>query len=100
MSGLFKGADGKARCLWCAATPACQHYHDHKWGFPVGDDRRRFEKLCLDGFQSGLGWLTIRNKRPALRRAFADFDPQRVARFGARDIERLPADPGIARHRG
>lgn len=100
MSGLFQGADGRARCSWCAATPAYQHYHDHEWGFPVDDDRRLFEKLCLEGFQSGLSWLTILNKRPAFRRAFADFDPQRVARFGARDIERLLADPGIVRHRG
>lgn len=99
-TGLFAGADGRARCFWCAATPAYQHYHDHEWGFPVDDDRRLFEKLCLEGFQSGLSWLTILNKRAAFRRAFADFEPVRVARFGARDVDRLLTDAGIVRHRG
>ena len=75
-------------------------YHDREWGFPVTDDRRLFEKLCLEGFQAGLSWLTILNKREAFRRAFADFDAERVARFDARDVERLLADAGIVRHRG
>ena len=99
-SGLFKGEDGAPRCHWCEATPAYQHYHDHEWGFPVTDDRRLFEKLCLEGFQAGLSWLTILNKREAFRAAFAQFDAERVARFGARDVTRLLADAGIVRHRG
>jgi DNA-3-methyladenine glycosylase I len=98
--GLFKGADGALRCLWCQATPAYQHYHDHEWGFPVTDDRRLFEKLCLEGFQAGLSWLTILNKREAFRSAFANFDAERIARFGEADIARLLADAGIVRHRG
>jgi len=98
--GLFTGDDGLPRCFWCAATPAYQHYHDHEWGFPVDDDRRLFEKLCLEGFQAGLSWLTILNKRGAFRLAFENFDPQRVARFGARDVQRLLGDAGIVRHRG
>jgi len=98
--GLFKGEDGALRCLWCQATPAYQHYHDHEWGRPVTDERRLFEKLCLEGFQAGLSWLTILNKREAFRTAFANFDAERIARFGERDIERLLADAGIVRHRG
>ena len=99
-AGLFKGADGALRCLWCQATPAYQRYHDHEWGFPVTDDRRLFEKLCLEGFQAGLSWLTILNKREAFRSAFANFDAERIARFGEADIARLLADAGIVRHRG
>lgn len=99
-AGLFAGADGASRCHWCAATPAYQHYHDNEWGFPVIDDRRLFEKLCLEGFQAGLSWLTILNKREAFRRGFAGFDAERVARFGPKDVERLLADAGIVRHRG
>ncbi|MGZ5131602.1 MAG: DNA-3-methyladenine glycosylase I [Caldimonas sp.] len=98
--GLFQADDGALRCFWCRASPAYQHYHDHEWGFPVGDDRRLFEKLCLEGFQAGLSWLTILNKREAFRRAFADFDAERVARFDERDVTRLLADAGIVRHRG
>jgi DNA-3-methyladenine glycosylase I len=98
--GLFAGADGSLRCRWCEATPAYQHYHDHEWGFPVTDDRRLFEKLCLEGFQAGLSWLTILNKREAFRRGFAQFDAERVARFGPEDVARLLADAGIVRHRG
>jgi DNA-3-methyladenine glycosylase I len=98
--GLFAADDGRLRCAWCAATPVYQRYHDDEWGFPVTDDRRLFEKLCLEGFQSGLSWLTILNKRPAFRRAFADFDATRVAAFDARDVERLLGDAGIVRHRG
>jgi DNA-3-methyladenine glycosylase I len=99
-TGLYEGEDGVARCHWCRASPAYQHYHDHEWGFPVTDDRRLFEKLCLEGFQAGLSWLTILNKRENFRRAFANFDAERVARFGATDIERLLDDAGIVRHRG
>src|SRR6476469_6033625 len=98
--GLFAAEDGQARCFWCAASPAYRHYHDSEWGFPVVDDRRLFEKLCLEGFQAGLSWLTILNKREAFRSAFAGFDAARVARFGARDVTRLLGDAGIVRHRG
>lgn len=96
-------ADGLPRCRWCAAAadwPPYLHYHDHEWGFPVGDDRRLFEKLCLEGFQAGLSWRTILAKREAFRAAFAGFDAAQMARFGAADVERLLQDPGIVRHRG
>jgi DNA-3-methyladenine glycosylase I len=100
-TGLFTAPDdGRVRCLWCQATPGYRHYHDHEWGFPVTDDTRLFEKLCLEGFQSGLSWLTILNKRENFRRAFDGFDAERVARYGARDVKRLLADAGIVRHRG
>lgn len=92
--------DGRTRCAWCGADPLYRRYHDDEWGRPLGDDRRLFETLCLEAFQSGLSWLTILRKRPAFRRAFARFDPERVARFGPREVERLLADPGIVRHRG
>lgn len=98
--GLFTAADGRPRCFWCAATPAYQHYHDTEWGFPVSDDTRLFEKLCLEGFQAGLSWLTILNKREGFRHAFAGFDPAVVARFTAADVERLLQDTAIVRHRG
>ena len=98
--GLFTAADGKPRCFWCEATPAYQRYHDTEWGFPVTDERRLFEKLCLEGFQSGLSWLTILAKRDAFRRAFAGFEPAVVARFSGADVERLLGDAGIVRHRG
>ena len=98
--GLAPGDDGKLRCAWCASTPEYVRYHDEEWGFPSGDDARLFEKLCLEGFQSGLSWLTILRKREAFRRAFAGFDFWKVARFGARDVERLLGDAGIVRHRG
>ena len=100
VDGLFAGADGALRCRWCQATPAYQHYHDHEWGFPVTDDRRLFEKLCLEGFQAGLSWLTILNKREAFRAAFANFEAERMARFDAADVARLMLDAGIVRHRG
>ena len=96
----FCGNDGQWRCHWCAATPAYQAYHDSEWGFPVADDRRLFEKICLEGFQSGLSWLTILNKREAFRRAFEGFDFGPVARFDEADVERLLSDAGIVRHRG
>lgn len=100
MSATLPGPDGRPRCRWCAAAPEFLAYHDHEWGFPVDDDRRLFEKLCLEGFQSGLSWRTILAKRPRFRAVFHDFDIERVARFGERDVERLLQDPGIVRHRG
>jgi DNA-3-methyladenine glycosylase I len=97
---LVRGDDGVARCFWGASPPEYVAYHDTEWGFPVADDRRLFEKLCLEGFQSGLSWLTILRKRDGFRRAFADFDFARVARFGPKDVERLLGDASIVRHRG
>jgi DNA-3-methyladenine glycosylase I len=94
------GPDGKPRCGWCAASPEYIHYHDNEWGFPVSDDRRLFEKLCLEGFQSGLSWRTILAKRENFRAAFHDFDLDRVARFKQHDIARLLENAGIVRHRG
>lgn len=98
--GLEAGPDGKLRCFWGLSAPDYVRYHDEEWGFPVTEDRRLFEKICLEGFQSGLSWLTILRKRDAFRRAFAGFDPARVARFGQRDVRRLLGDAGIVRHRG
>jgi DNA-3-methyladenine glycosylase I len=98
--GLTLGEDGIARCWWAGSDPLYVAYHDAEWGFPVRDDRRLFEKICLEGFQAGLSWLTILRKRENFRRAFAGFDFERVARFGARDVERLLLDAGIVRHRG
>ncbi len=98
--GLIRGEDGVVRCFWGDSAPEYRAYHDTEWGLPVADDRRLFEKVCLEGFQSGLSWLTILRKREAFRRAFAGFDFDRVARFGDRDIERLLADASIVRHRG
>ena len=100
MSATISGPDGKARCRWCAAAPEFLGYHDREWGFPVGDDRRLFEKLSLEGFQSGLSWRTILAKRENFRAAFRDFDFDRIARFTERDVERLLEDAGIIRHRG
>jgi DNA-3-methyladenine glycosylase I len=100
MSRTIVGEDGRKRCRWCAAAPEFRAYHDTEWGFPVGDDRRLFEKLALEGFQSGLSWRTILAKRENFRAAFQGFDVDRVARFGARDVQRLLADAGIVRHRG
>jgi DNA-3-methyladenine glycosylase I len=99
-AGLGKGPDGRARCGWGVSTEDYVAYHDTEWGFPVRDDRRLFEKLCLEGFQAGLSWITILRKRPAFRAAFADFDMTKVATFGARDVTRLLGDAGIVRHRG
>ena len=98
--GLTVGPDGRPRCRWADATDDYRAYHDTEWGFPVCDDIRLFEKLTLEGFQSGLSWLTILRKREAFRRAFAGFDFERVAGFGERDVQRLLADTGIIRHRG
>jgi len=99
-NGLWKGPDARNRCAWCRSSDDYVAYHDSEWGFPVRDDRALFEKICLEGFQSGLSWLTILRKRENFRRAFADFEIERVARFGARDVTRLLKDAGIVRHRG
>jgi len=99
-NGLVRGDDGTVRCSWGASPPEYRTYHDTEWGFPVADDRRLFEKLSLEGFQSGLSWLTILRKREAFRAAFAGFDLEQVARFGRVDIDRLLADASIVRHRG
>jgi DNA-3-methyladenine glycosylase I len=88
------------RCSWATSDPAYLAYHDEEWGRPVTDERGLLERLCLEGFQSGLSWLTILRKRENFRAAFAGFDPERVARFGRRDVERLLRDAGIIRHRG
>ncbi len=98
--GLTRGDDGIVRCWWAGTTPEYRAYHDDEWGFPVAGDVRLFEKLCLEGFQAGLSWLTILRKREAFRSAFAGFDFAQVARFGERDVRRLLADAGIVRHRG
>jgi DNA-3-methyladenine glycosylase I len=99
-SSVVRGDDGRKRCSWGASTPDYAAYHDDEWGRPVVDDVRIYEKICLEGFQSGLSWLTILRKREGFRRAFAEFDPEVVATFGARDIKRLLGDAGIVRHRG
>jgi DNA-3-methyladenine glycosylase I len=98
--GLIKGEDGKTRCSWHGGIPEYAAYHDREWGRPVADDRRLFEKICLEGFQSGLSWLTILRKRENFRKGFAGFDFDKVARFTETDVERLVADAGIIRHRG
>ncbi|MGF1610222.1 MAG: DNA-3-methyladenine glycosylase I [Kiloniellales bacterium] len=100
MSGTIVGPDGKTRCRWCAAAPEFLSYHDSEWGFPVSDDHHLFEKLSLEGFQSGLSWRTILAKRENFRAAFHDFDFDRIARFTQRDLNRLLKDEGIVRHRG
>ncbi|HEX4981491.1 MAG TPA: DNA-3-methyladenine glycosylase I [Ilumatobacteraceae bacterium] len=97
---LVEGDDGRRRCGWGASTSEYVAYHDTEWGFGVTDDRRLFEKLCLEGFQAGLSWLTILRKRENFRAAFAGFDPVAVAAFGEDDVDRLLADPGIVRHQG
>lgn len=99
-SGLTLHDDAIVRCWWCGKDQEYVRYHDVEWGSPVVDERRLFEKLSLEGFQAGLSWLTILRKRENFRRAFADFDPGAIAKFGARDVKRLLADAGIVRHRG
>ena len=91
--------DTNSRCAWCGSDPLYIRYHDEEWGVPVHDDRRHFEFLVLEGAQAGLSWITILRKRENYRAAFAQFDPERVARFGKRDVERLLGNPGIVRNR-
>ncbi|MDK1489732.1 DNA-3-methyladenine glycosylase I [Sinorhizobium sp. 7-81] len=100
MSATISGPDGRPRCRWCAAAPEFLPYHDTEWGVPVDDDHRLFEKLCLEGFQSGLSWRTILAKRENFRAAFLGFDFDRIAQFTEFDIVRLLKDDGIVRHRG
>jgi DNA-3-methyladenine glycosylase I len=95
-----EGADGKRRCAWSVSSPEYIAYHDDEWGRPLTDERRLFEKICLEGFQAGLSWITILRRRESFRAAFAGFDPAVVAGYGDDDISRLLADPGIIRHRG
>ena len=98
--GLIAGEDGLVRCRWGAEPELYRRYHDHEWGRPVTDDVHLFEKLCLEGFQSGLSWLTILRKRENFRAAFDGFDFERVARYDEADVKRLLVDAGIVRHRG
>ena len=101
MKELLKtGSDGVTRCWWCHGDPLYEAYHDNEWGRPVTEDRRLFEKICLEGFQAGLSWITILRKRENFRRAFANFEFEEVARFGEADVERLLGNAGIVRHRG
>jgi DNA-3-methyladenine glycosylase I len=98
--GIVRGEDGVMRCWWGESAREYRHYHDREWGFPVADDVRLFEKLSLEGFQSGLSWLTILRKRESFRRAFAGFDFRAMAQFDERDVARLLGDASIVRHRG
>ncbi len=98
--GLIKGKDGKMRCFWAGHDPLYVHYHDTEWGRPVDDDTRLYEKICLEGFQAGLSWFTILKRRENFRKAFANFNYKKVAKFTTRDVERLLKDEGIIRHRG
>jgi len=97
--GVVRGDDGVVRCFWGDGDPLYRRYHDREWGVPVRDGRRLYEKVCLEGFQAGLSWLTILRKREAFRRAFRGFDFHAVARFGPGDVDRLLRDAGIVRHR-
>ena len=99
-TGTAKPAAALRRCSWCGDDPMYVDYHDREWGYPVADDRRLYEKICLEGFQSGLSWRTILMKRPAFREAFADFDFEQVARFTAKDEAHLLGNAAIVRHRG
>lgn len=99
-TGLIIGPDGIERCFWHGNLPDYLHYHDHEWGRPMANDTRLFEKICLEGFQSGLSWLTILRKRENFREAFDGFEFDRVARFADEDVERLLGNAGIIRHRG
>ncbi len=100
MKKSFKATDGKLRCWWCESTPEYMSYHDSEWGYPVDNDQRLFEKICLEGFQSGLSWLTILNKRENFRAAFQQFDFYKIAQYTEKDVERLLQNAGIVRHRG
>ncbi len=99
-TGLLRGADGLIRCWWPGQDPLYTQYHDEEWGRPVRNDHRLFEKICLEGFQAGLSWITILRKREHFREAFEGFDPERVARLTGRDVDRLLKNQGIVRHRG
>jgi DNA-3-methyladenine glycosylase I len=100
MNSTVKGPDGRLRCSWCSAAPEFFDYHDNEWGYPVDDDMRLFEKLCLESFQSGLSWRTILSKRENFRTAFDGFDFNKMAAFSESDIKRLLSNKGIVRHRG
>ena len=99
-NGLIDGPDDRPRCFWGVEPEIYASYHDDEWGHPVADDHRLFEKICLEGFQAGLSWLTILRKRENFREAFRGFDFEKVSSFGSRDVERLLDDAGIVRHRG
>lgn len=100
VNGLVTSADGKRRCSWCISNPLYVKYHDTQWGRPVVTDNQLYEKICLEGFQSGLSWLTILRKRESFRRVFHNFDPLLVSKFTQRDVTRLLKDESIIRHRG
>lgn len=99
-SDVITGEDGRRRCWWCGTDPLYVDYHDQEWGRPVRDDQRIYEKICLEGFQAGLSWITILKRRESFRERFAGFEIDRVARFTKRRIDKLVADPAIIRHRG
>ena len=99
IDGIAVGADGRPRCWWCVGDPLYEGYHDREWGRPVAKDARIFEKLCLEGFQSGLSWLTILRKRENFRSAFGSFDAEKLSRFTPRSVDRLMRDAGIVRNR-
>ena len=99
-TALANGSDGRPRCWWGASTPEYERYHDEEWGRPVRDERGLYERMVLEGFQSGLSWITILRKRENFRAAFANFEIEAVASFGKRDVNRLLGDAGIVRHRG
>ncbi len=99
-NGLIQGTDGKMRCWWCGDNPLYMDYHDYEWGKPVTDDRLLFEKICLEGFQAGLSWLTILKKRENFRDTFHGFDYKKIMNFNEKDVERLLQNKGIIRHRG
>ena len=98
-ASVLLGSDGKKRCAWCVGDELYEHYHDHEWGRPMKDERAIFEKLCLEGFQAGLSWLTILKKREAFREAFRGFEPEVVAKFTGRDVQRLMKNESIVRNR-
>ena len=100
IEGLRRSVDGRVRCAWCGEDALYTAYHDEEWGRPTTDDRYLFEKLCLEGFQSGLSWITILRKRENFRRAFANFEAAALVHFGEADVQRLLGDAGIVRHRG
>lgn len=98
--GIITGADGIRRCWWCGDDPLYVQYHDQEWGMPVRDDHRIYEKICLEGFQAGLSWITILRRRDQFRRSFAQFDMEKVARFTDKKVDSLVQNPAIIRHRG